>query len=40
MEEFIRIQFKLGRIDEFGVRSYVPRWITSAQAEKIIQEKG
>jgi hypothetical protein len=33
---FIKTQYLLGHIDADKVRSYAPRWITTAQAEEII----
>ena len=36
MFEFIRIQYKLGRISADKVRSYVPKWLTAEQAAEII----
>lgn len=37
MYDFIRIQYILGRITADTVRSYSPRYITSEQAETIIE---
>lgn len=37
MYDFIRIQYILGRITADAVRSYSPRYITSEQAETIIE---
>lgn len=37
MYEFIRIQYKLGKLTAEQVRSFVPKWITSEQAETIIK---
>ena len=36
MFEFIKIQYKLGRISADKVRSYVPKWLTAEQATEII----
>lgn len=36
MFEFIKIQYKLGRISADKVRSYVPKWLTAEQAAEII----
>ena len=38
MLQFIKIQYKLGRISVDKVRSYVPRWLTAEQAAEIIGE--
>lgn len=36
MYEFIRIQYRLGRIDADQVRAFAPRYITAEQAEEIV----
>ncbi len=36
MFEFIKIQYKLGRISADKVRSYVPKWLIAEQAAEII----
>ena len=36
MFEFIKIQYKLGRISADNVRSYVPKWLTPEHAAEII----
>ena len=36
MVEFIRIQYRLGRLTAEQVRSMAPEWITADQAEEII----
>ena len=36
MFEFIKIQYRLGRLTAEQVRAYAPKWITAAQAEKIL----
>lgn len=36
MYEFIRIQYKMGRITEDQVRSFAPKYITAEQAEEMI----
>lgn len=36
MLQFIKIQYKLGRISADKVRSYVPKWLTEEQAAEII----
>ena len=36
MVEFIRIQYRLGRLTAEQVRSMAPKWITADQAEEII----
>ena len=36
MFEFIRIQYRLGRLTAAQVRAYAPKWITTAQAEEIL----
>lgn len=36
MYEFIRIQYKMGRITEDQVRAFAPRYITNEQAEEMI----
>lgn len=36
MYDFIILQYIMGSITEKQVRSYVPRWITVEQAEKIV----
>ena len=38
MYEFIRIQYRLGRLTADQVRSFAPRWITAEQADKITGE--
>lgn len=38
MYEFIRIQYRLGKITEEQVHSYAPRWITEEQAMEIVGE--
>ena len=35
MMEFIKIQYKLGRISADKVLSYVPKWLTAEQAAEI-----
>ena len=37
MFEFIKIQYKIGRIDAARVRAYAPRYITAEQAEEILR---
>lgn len=37
MFEFIKIQYKIGRIDAARVRAYAQRFITEAQAEEILR---
>lgn len=37
MVDFIRIQYKMGRIDAEKVRAYAPRYITAEQAEEILR---
>ena len=36
MFEFIRLQYRMGRIDAVQVRAFAPRYITQEQAEKIV----
>ncbi len=36
MVEFIRIQYRLGRLTAEQVGSMAPKWITADQAEEII----
>ena len=36
MFDFIRIQYRLGRLTAEQVRSMTPKWITADQAEEII----
>ena len=36
MVEFIRIQYRLGRLTAEQVRYMAPKWITADQAEEII----
>ena len=36
MLEFIKIQYKLGKISAYKVRSYVPKWLTEEQAAEIV----
>lgn len=36
MFEFIRIQYKMGRITEKQVRAFAPQYITAEQAEEIV----
>lgn len=38
MLQFIKIQYKLGRISADKVRSYVPKWLTAEQAAEIVGE--
>lgn len=40
MHEFIRLQYRMGRITAQQVASCAPRWITGGQAEEIIREAG
>ena len=37
MFDFIRIQYKMGRIGAEKVRAYVPRYITAEQAGEILR---
>lgn len=37
MYDFIRLQYQMGNIDEQQVRSFVPTWITTEQADKILR---
>lgn len=37
MFDFIRLQYKMGRIGAEKVRSYAPRFITAEQAEEILK---
>ena len=36
MYEFIRIQYRIGRLTAGQVRSFAPEWITQEQAEEIM----
>lgn len=36
MFDFIRVQYRLGRLTAEQVRSMAPKWITANQAEEII----
>lgn len=36
MYEFISIQYKMGRITDDQVRSFVPKYITEEQAKEIV----
>lgn len=36
MYEFIKIQYRLGRLNAEQVRAYAPKWITAAEAEEIL----
>lgn len=36
MYEFIKIQYRLGRLSAAQVRAYAPKWITPEQAEEIL----
>lgn len=38
MFEFIKIQYRLGRLNAAQVRAYAPKWITGEQAEEILAE--
>ena len=38
MYEFIRIQYKLGRLTPEQVRDFAPKWITEEQAEEILTQ--
>ena len=40
MYEFIRLQYRMGRITAGQVIAYAPRWITDEQASEIIGEAG
>lgn len=37
MFDFIRLQYKMGRIGGEKVRAYAPRYITAEQAEEILR---
>lgn len=37
MFEFIRIQYVLGKIAKEQINTFVPRWISEEQAEKILE---
>lgn len=37
MYEFIKIQYKLGRLTAEQVLAFAPKWITKEEAEKIIK---
>lgn len=39
MFEFIRIQYSLGMIDADKVKSFSPKYITEAEARKILGEE-
>ncbi len=36
MAAFIKLQYRMGKIDEKKVRSYVGTWLTSEQANEIL----
>lgn len=36
MFEFIRLQYRMGRIDAAQVRVFAPKYITAEQAEEIV----
>lgn len=36
MYEFLRLQYRMGKIDADKLQTYVPRWITQAQADEIM----
>lgn len=38
MYEFIRIQYRMGKLTADQVRAFVPKWITAKQADKITGE--
>lgn len=38
MYEFIRIQYKMGRITEAQVSAFAPKYITAEQAEEIVKK--
>ena len=38
MYEFIRIQYRMGKLTADQVRSFAPRWITAEQAAEIAGE--
>lgn len=40
MFEFIKIQYRLGRLTAEQVRAYAPKWITAEQAEEILAGGG
>ena len=37
MYDFIRIQYRLGKLTAGQVHAFAPRWITAEQAEEIIK---
>ncbi len=39
MYDFIRIQYQLGKLTAEQVPGFVPRWLTSEQAEAIINRE-
>lgn len=38
MVEFIRLQYKMGRLDDARLMAFVPRWLTAEQAAAIRKE--
>lgn len=36
MFEFLKLQYRMGKIDADKLQSYVPRWITPEQANEIM----
>lgn len=38
MFEFLRIQFKLGKITEFELLGFIPKWLTREQVNEIMEE--
>lgn len=38
MFEFIRIQYRMGRLTAQQVSACVPRWLTAAQAARILED--
>ncbi len=38
MYKFILLQYKMGRVSEAAIRSFVPKWITEQAAEAILAQ--
>nr|DAQ30157.1 MAG TPA: hypothetical protein [Caudoviricetes sp.] len=36
MFEFLKLQYRMGKIDGSRLQSYVPRWISQEQADEIM----
>ncbi|MEG1381163.1 MAG: XkdX family protein [Ruthenibacterium sp.] len=39
MFDFLRLQYRMGKIDATQLCNFVPKWLTDAQYQKIISDK-